>query len=84
MLRVRNTDADLVLHCATELLGRSLNADDVFFDLGSGDGRLVLYLALLTKARRSVGWSLPDAPRKRSLRRPKLVDVGFLRRGDVV
>ena len=53
-----DTDADLVLHCATELLGRSLNADDVFFDLGSGDGRLVLYLALLTKARRSVGVEL--------------------------
>lgn len=53
-----DTDVDLALHCAVELLGRPITSKDVFFDLGSGDGRLVLCVALLTDARRSVGVEL--------------------------
>lgn len=53
-----DTDVDLALYCAVELLGRPITSKDVFFDLGSGDGRLVLCVALLTDARRSVGVEL--------------------------
>lgn len=54
-----NTDCDLLPPLFCELRGgRSITADDVFFDLGSGDGRLCLQMLLFTPLERSVGIEL--------------------------
>ena len=53
-----DTDVDLVSHLVEIVLGRPLSADDMFVDLGSGSGRLLLQMLLLTNVRRVCGIEL--------------------------
>ena len=53
-----DTDADLVSYIFEAMLGRPVSADDVFCDLGSGSGRLLLQMLLLTNVRRVCGVEL--------------------------
>ena len=53
-----DSDVDLVVRVFEEVLGRRLAPADCFYDLGSGDGRLVVSMALFTPCGRSVGIEL--------------------------
>lgn len=53
-----DTEVDQVVQIAEELLNRRIGADDAFYDLGSGNGRLCLAFAMVTAAKRSVGVEL--------------------------
>lgn len=53
-----DSDLDLVVRVFEEVLGRRLAPADCFYDLGSGDGRLVVSMALFTPCGRSVGIEL--------------------------
>ena len=53
-----DSDVDLVVRIFEDVFGRRVAPTDCFYDLGSGDGRLVVSMALFTPCGRSVGIEL--------------------------
>ena len=53
-----DSSVDWVLHLFRLLAGKPVANDDVFYDLGSGSGKLTLYVHLLTRAALAVGVEL--------------------------